>query len=248
MLRWKADPSIAMHSIIHKTGDKRCRGMTLVEILMASAISLIVVGGAMWLIIEGMATAMKTSNVSGNDLTHWGMSNRLVFDTRTATELVVYTDFSTGTITAEGETGIRSYETPRIVGNFLVLALRLPDKESGVWACSKLTGYVFDPNAQTLSKFEYTIDTTSEDYTKGRTIPELLIKYHSSFKLQPVSASLALPALAAGGSTTGAFYWPALSSGNASSKAIMRVCLGDGKQHWRVRDTRLIEVAFYIRS
>ena len=222
--------------------------MTIVEIMVASAVSLIVVGGAMWLIVEGMAMSMKTSNVSGNDLTHWGLSNRLVLDSRTATELVVYSDFKKATIVAEGDKGIRSYDPTRSVGNFLVLALRLPDKDSGIWACSKLSGYVYDPATEVLSEFEYNVDPASEDYTKGLSVQALLEKYHSSFKLQTVSSDVVLPKMAAADKTTGAFYWPALSGGNASSKAIMRLSLGDAKQHRRVRDTRLIEVAFYIRS
>ncbi len=222
--------------------------MTLVEIMVASAVSLIVVGGAMWLIVEGMAIATKTSNVSGNDLTHWGLSNRLVFDSRTATELVVYSDFEKTTIAAEGVEGVRSYDPVRSVGNFLVLALRLPDKDSGIWSCSKLTGYVYDPAAQSLSMFEHVVDPSTDDYKKGLSVQELLEKHHSSFKLKPVSTNVTLPAMAAADATTGAFYWPGLSGGNASSKAILRLCLGDAKQHRRVRDTRLIEVAFYIRS
>ncbi len=237
-----------MYTNSKRTHAKRRRGMTIVEIMVASAVSLIVVGGAMWLIVEGMATSMKTANVSGNDLTHWGLSNRLVLDSRVATELVVYSDFTESTITAEGEEGIRSYDPPRSVGNFLVLALRLPDKDSGVWCCSKLTGYVFDPTNQALSKFEYEVDQTSDDYKKGLGVQALLKKYYSSFKLVPISADVAIPTPASAETITGAFYWPALSGGNASSKAIMRLSLGDPKQHRRVRDTRLIEVTFYIRT
>jgi hypothetical protein len=223
--------------------------MTLVEIMVASAVSVLVVGFAMWLVVEGTATAMKTSNVSGNDLTHWGLSNRLVLDSRVATELVVYSDFSKSTIVAEGEKGIRSYDPPRSVGNFLVLALRLPDKISGLWCCSKLTGYVFDPATQVLSKFEYNVEEKSEDdYKNGLSVQKLIEKHHSSFKLVTVSSNVAIPAPASAETITGAFYWPGLSSGNASSTAIMRLNLGDAKQHARVRDTRLVEVAFYIRS
>lgn len=237
-----------MHTNNQRIVSRGRNGMTLVEIMVASAVSLIVVGGAMWLIVEGMATSMKTANVSGNDLINWGLSNRLVLDSRVATELVVYTDFAKSTITAEGDKGVRAYDPPRSVGNFLVLALRLPDKATGVWCCSKLTGYVYDPATQILSKFEHEVDKSSDDYKKGLSVQALLEKHYASFKLTVVSSDVSVPSPASAETITGAFYWPALSSGNASSKAIMRLNLGDAKQHWRVRDTRLIEVAFYIRS
>ncbi len=222
--------------------------MTIVEIMVASAVALLVVGFAMWLVVEGTAMAMKTANVSGNDLTHWGLSNRLVLDSRVATELIVYSDFAKSTITAEGDKGVRAYDPPRSVGNFLVLARRLPDKTTGVWCCSKLTGFVYDPATQVLSKFEYELKDTSDDYKKGLSVQDLLEKHYSSFKLTAVSSNVSIPSPASGETRVGAFYWPALSSGKASSKAIMRLNLGDAKQHARVRDTRLIEVAFYLRS
>lgn len=237
-----------MHTNNQRMETRGRKGMTLVEIMVASAVAVLVVGFAMWLVVEGTAMAMKTANVSGNDLTHWGLSNRLVLDSRVATELLVYTDFAKSTITAEGDKGVRSYDPPRGVGNFLVLALRLPDKTTGVWCCEKITGYVYDPAKQILSKFEHQVDKTSDDYKKGLSVQELLEKHHSSFKLAPVSSNVSIPTPASAETITGAFYWPALSSGKASSKAIMRLNLGDAKQHSRVRDTRLIEVAFYIRS
>lgn len=221
--------------------------MSLIELMFAMAISAVVVSGAMWLIMQGMISSWKTANVSGNDLAHWGMANRLVFDSRMATGLTVYSAFDGSIINTEGVKGIKSYATPLDVGNFLVLSLVLPNQTTGVWGCTKLTGYVYTPAKSTLYTFTLTFATTDPDYISGLTVPELLVKYFGSIKLVPVATDIALPVLASGGSQ-GAFYWPTLSAvGELSDTAMLRVRLGDTAQDRRIRDARLIEVSFFIR-
>ncbi|HLP00707.1 MAG TPA: prepilin-type N-terminal cleavage/methylation domain-containing protein [Opitutaceae bacterium] len=235
---------------IFRSRRRSLRGMTLVEVMMASAISLIVTAGVMWLVVEGMRASIHTSNVSGNDLDHWGLANRLVFDTRLANKLILYSEFSSAAVSTEGNDGVADAYAPEPVGNFLVLALRLPDEETGVWACTKLTGYVYNPDKKTLSKFEYSVDKESDDYKKGTPVPDLITKHFSELtKLTVLVASdLEIPSLAASATTKAAFYQPIGKTGTGTNKAILRMRLGMTNKHWRVRDSRLIEVAFYIRS
>lgn len=224
--------------------------MTIAEVMVASAIALIVSAGAMWLIVQGTVSSWRTSNVSGNDLSHWGLSNQLVFDSRLATELTVFSDFTTAAITAEGEAGLKSYDPEKDVGNFLVLALRTPDYSLGLQCCNKLTGYIYKPADKTLYKFYIDVEKEySDDFKSGMSVPDLLVKHFNSFKLSVVTSNLELPTLASGGPLA-AFYWPPgdASTNTNSRKAVLRVRLGDSKQDRRIRDSRLFEVAFFIRA
>jgi hypothetical protein len=225
-------------------------GMTIAEVMIASAIALVVSAGAMWLIVQGTVSSWRTSNMSGNDLAHWGLSNRLVFDSRKATELTVYSDFTTAAITAEGEAGLKSYTPEKDVGNFLVLALRTPDYSTGLQCCSKITGYVYKPADKTLYQFFMNVEVAhNDDFKSGMSVPDLLVKYYGEFRLSVVATNLVLPTLASGGSQA-AFYWPPgdADSNTNSRKAILRVRLGNTKQDRRIRDSRLFEVAFFIRA
>jgi hypothetical protein len=216
--------------------------MTLVEIMMASMLSFVVVSGALWLLTNGTYSAWKTSAVTSNDLTHWGLANRLTLDTRVANSLCVYSDLDAALIATEGSSGI-SFYADRKVGNLLVLSLSLPDRTTGGYACQRLTGYRYVPSEEALYKFEHT--ASAADIAANKPAFQLLLENVTTFKLEKVADNLSLPAI--GAQTAGAFYWDRDSDSINARTSVLRFELGDKKLHRRVRNTRLVEVSFFVR-
>ena len=234
-----------MKTTVVISGQNACRGrrgMTMIEVMMASAISLIVVGGALWLLTEGTYSAWKTSAVTSNDLTHWGLANRLVLDTRVANSLCVYSDLDSSLIATEGSNGISLY-ADRKVGNLLVLSLSLPDRTTGGYACQKLTGYRYVPSEEAIYKFEHT--ASAADIAANKPASQVLLENVATFKMEKVAEDIVLPAI--GAQTAGAFYWDRDSDSINARTSVLRFELGDKKQHRRVRDSRIVEVSFFVR-
>ncbi len=227
------------------------RGMTIVEIMIASAISLIVVGAALWLLVEGMAVSWKTSNVSDNDLTHWSLNNRLVLDTRTANSLIVYSDFDASVITAEGIDGITIHTDPkRYVGNLLVLPLTLPSETANASGlrtigCRRITGYRYHPSKHTLTKFIFPV--SESDTAVGKPVHTILVENLSAIQASEtvVASNVEVPTI--GTQRSGAFYWDIASDTINARTAVLRFKMGDPNQHRRIRDSRLLEVSFFVR-
>ena len=48
-------------------------GHTLVEVLIASSVSLMVVTGALWVMFAGVKTSAQSTNTVINDLTQWAL-------------------------------------------------------------------------------------------------------------------------------------------------------------------------------
>jgi prepilin-type N-terminal cleavage/methylation domain-containing protein len=227
---------------IGRNAWRRQRGMTLMEVMMASALSFVVVCGAMWLLTSGMRSAWKTTEVTTNDLTHWGLTNRLILDTRVANSLCVYSDLDSALIATEGSNGIAFYADRR-VGNLLVLSQSLPDRLTGGYACHKLTGYRYVPSEEALYKFEHS--ASAADIADNKSATQLLLENVTTFRLTKIAEHIALPAI--GAQTAGAFYWDRSMDSISARTAVLRFELGDKKQHRRVRNSRLVEVSFYVR-
>ena len=145
-------------------------GFTLTELLIAMSISVIVCGMALAFLFEGLRASLKTSAVYTNDMTQWGLTNRLLIDTKLANNIAIYTDNSAGTlaaaVTAGGGVGEGSF------GNFIVLALGAVMDVTTTQQqqqYSSLYGYYYNPTAQTLSRFQYTIPSNEPLYASPPT-------------------------------------------------------------------------------
>ena len=117
---------------------------------------------------------------------------------------------------------------------------------TGVTGCHKLTGYSYRPDEHALYKFDYDVLANAPaDVTAGKTVPELLVAHMGSFVQTKVATDIALPTI--GVQTSGAFFWPKGTDHLRGGKATLRFQLGDTSQDRRVRDSRLVEVSFFVR-
>jgi hypothetical protein len=230
-------------SFLRRAG--RRAGFTIVEIMWASAVSLIVIGGAMWLVTYGTASTMQTSNISSNDLTQWGLTNRLILDSRVANGMTVYSDFNKTKIQTEGSKGILYYTTPvRDHGNLLVLSrTATANMGSMSFYVERIIGYYYTSATKQLWKFEMSAEGTNpiiteEDQSEYRTVAELLYNHFGQIKPQLIASNVDASPIS---STSGAFYR------RAADQAILSLLVGDSSQLKKAKDTRLIEVSFFIR-
>jgi prepilin-type N-terminal cleavage/methylation domain-containing protein len=232
-------------------------GFTLTELLIAMSISVIVCGMALAFLFEGLRASLKTSAVYTNDMTQWGLTNRLLIDTKLANNIAIYTDNSAGTlaaaVTAGGGVGEGSF------GNFIVLALGAVMDVTTTQQqqqYSSLYGYYYNPTAQTLSRFQYTIPSNEPLYASPPTAPtpipavglEALVSEHlGDFKYTVVGTTLALQPLPSGATgPNGAFL---LRKINQLANMLVRASAGlTNSTNTFTRSDRMIEVAFYARQ
>lgn len=141
---------------LHLRSDNQ-QGYSLVEVVYALSIAVLVLGMAMYFVVQGTRSSLRAAASSENDLLQWSISSRLQVDSKTADGLVIYPDANSANIALtkrcsnNAETGARSR------GNLMVLTRSSTENGSRETFYDKLTGYLFDPSAKTLSKFEYTV-------------------------------------------------------------------------------------------
>jgi len=238
----------------------RPRGFTLVELLIATSISVIVCGMATYFLFEGLRASLKTSAIYTNDMTQWGLTNRLLIDTKLANCIEIFQDNSTTTLTNAailiGGSPAGGVD-PGSFGNFIVLALGAETAGTSTMAYSSLYGYYYSPSlakedgvntfaAQTLYRFQYTVP--SSDTTLG--LEAIVAKDENNFQYTAVANGLTLPALPAGDSeTNGAFLNRSAFLANLLLRAKSGVNLsGSSVNDTLTSNSRMIEVAFYARQ
>jgi prepilin-type N-terminal cleavage/methylation domain-containing protein len=245
-----------------RTPLRRRAGFTLVELIIAMSISVTVCAMAVYFLFEGLRSSLKTSSIYTNDMTQWGLTNRLLIDTKLANNIEVFTDNTASTltaaVTAQGGIAEGSF------GNFIVLALGSMVEVSTTqqqYQYTSLYGYYFNPNAQTLSRFQYTIPSNETLYASPPSAPtpipsvglEALVSEHlAQFQYTVVGTNLSLQPWPAGApGTNGAF----LNRRNGQlANMLVRASAGPTNGNNVIaantftRSDRMIEVSFYARQ
>lgn len=246
-------------------GFSRRAGFTLVEIIVAMMVGAIVLGIATYFLYEGLRASLKTSAIYTNDMTQWGLTNRLLIDTKLANNIEVFTDNSATTLAAAAtanSSGIPAGGVPEgSFGNFIVLALgNMVVISSTVqqYQYSSLYGYYYDPNAQTLSRFQYTVSASDSEqpaYNQSTGVTsgglEAIVNEHlGEFAYTVVGTNLSLQPLPGGATGNGAFL---NSDTGRLANMLIRATAGVNLSGSTANDTltdnsRMIEVAFYARQ
>jgi len=211
-------------------------GFTLTELVIAMTISVITAGMALAFLFEGLRSSLKTTAIYTNDMTQWGLTNRLLIDSKLANAVAIYTDNSAATIAAAAV-----LTTPRGVaqnasGNFLVLAQGSQVDDSTTMTYSSLIGYYFNTGNGTLSRFQYNV-TSAEANTA---LESILNTELGNFVYTPVSNNLALQ------SNEPAAFLNRVDGHVANMLLRASAGLTNSTSSF-TRNDRLIEVSFYTR-
>ena len=236
-------------------------GFTLTELLIAMSISVIVCGMALAFLFEGLRASLKTSAVYTNDMTQWGLTNRLMIDTKLANNIEIFTDNSTATLSAAAT---YTNNTPAggvaqgTFGNFIVLALGSMAEISTTqqqYQYSSLFGYYYNPTAQTLSRFQYTVSASDSQQSTYNTSTgnvsgglEAIVNEHlGDFQYTVVGTTLALQPLPSGATGPNGAFLNRIPGQLANM--LLRASAGlTNSTNTFTRSDRMIEVAFYARQ
>lgn len=206
------------------------RGGTLVEILIASSASLLVVGGALWLIISGVRSSARSTNAIVNDLTQWGIASRLWIDSRIANGITIYEDTQASNV----KRWLRSVVNDR--GNYVVFSLSSTNALGNTYY-TRLSGYEYNPVDRKIYRFDYPV--SAADQTAETPLEDILNNQRADIlATYIVIASMVDPL-----DSSGVFY--CRSAGTAASFAC-KITSGDAQS--KTLKTKTIEATFYVRS
>ena len=239
----------------------RRAGFTLTELLIAMTISVVLCGMATYFLFEGLRASLKTSAIYTNDMTQWGLTNRLMIDTKLANNIEIFADNSSATLTAAAT---YTNNTPAggvakgTFGNFIVLALGAMAEVSTTqqqYQYSSLYGYYYNPTAKTLSRFQYAVSASDSQQSTYNTSTgqvsgglEAIVKEHlGDFQYTVVGTDLTLQPLPTGATGTNGAFLNRIPGQLANM--LLRASAGlTNTNNSLTRSDRMIEVAFYARQ
>lgn len=207
--------------------------MTLTEVMVAMTLSVFIGGAATFFIIQGTRASLRATSSSINDLVQWSISSRLQIDSKLANGAVIYEDMTASSIDIDKRCSAGKR------GKLLVLSLSSSPNGSKASTYEKITGYLYDPSAKTLRKFEY--DVSSAEKTAGTNLETIIKNNMAGFTMKLVARDVESI------DTAGPFINRDLSSRNVNAAAAtFRLNQGSSTQH--TKDSVLVEIAFLIRS
>jgi hypothetical protein len=220
---------------------------TLVEVMISSSVSLLVVGGALWLLIAGTRSATLATSGSINDLAQWGIASRLWVDARIANAITVYPSYATTDV----ERWLR-----RVVndgGNLMVFSLSTP---VGFYTrYLKITGYYFVPISNTVPAsgaiYRFDHDVSTADQASFKSLEDILkdnrttIMGNATVVASHVSTFMTTSVLVSGVTTTLANVFLTRSAGSAASLAC---AVSSGSERQKTYQQKVIEATFLIRG
>jgi prepilin-type N-terminal cleavage/methylation domain-containing protein len=211
---------------------------TLIELVIAMTISVITAGMALAFLFEGLRSSLKTTAIYTNDMTQWGLTNRLMIDSKLATAVAIYTDNSAATMSAAAALTKPRGVAEGAFGNFLVLCQGNQQVNSTTVTYSSIYGYYYNPTAQTISRFQYT-PTAAE---ASSPLEVIVSNELSQFSYVTLATNLALLP----NSTQGAFL---NRKDGAVANLLLRAAAGPTNLiNSFTRNYRVIEVSFYTRQ
>lgn len=222
---------------------------TLVEVMIAMGLSLLVGGGALWLVLAGVRSSTLATSGAINDLSQWGIASRLWVDARIANGITIYPSYAT----ADVERWLR-----RVVndgGNFMVFSLS--DAVDNHTVYSKITGYYFTPTASgipakgTIYRFDYLV--SSADQASFKPLEDILKDNRSaimaSAKIVASNVNTFMTTTVVTGSpavtTTFANVFLCRAAGAVASLACS---VSSGNAAQRTYQEKVIEATFFIRG
>jgi hypothetical protein len=217
--------------------SSRKRGYTLTEILIASSISVAVGGAAMWFLVEGSRSSVKSTNTSINDLSQWSIFTAISVDSKTANGMAVYKDFTKDDMK---DSTVRLNNGER--GNVLILTRGKALAGSTATSYTQVTGYVFTPSKKTLRKFVYNVPTSEQGdpatNTKPKTLEEILVDNFDTFSFRNVADNLQP-------TDSGVGVFLVRERGHSGILTVESI-QGDGNK--RAVSKKLIDASFFIRG
>ncbi|MBE2213999.1 MAG: prepilin-type N-terminal cleavage/methylation domain-containing protein [Opitutaceae bacterium] len=218
---------------MNTTTGSRKRGMTLTEVMVALALSVVIGGMATYFIIQGTRASLRTTASTENDLVQWSISSRLQVDSKLANGAVIYRGLDSSSIDFDKRC------TAGARGNLLVLSLSSSPNGSRASSYEKITGYLFDPADRVLRKFEHEVSTA--DRTAGTDLETIIKNNMAAFSFTIVARNVETI------DSDGPFINRDLTNRNVNAAAAT-FRLTQGSVALQTRDSILVEIAFLIRS
>lgn len=216
------------------TKQKRARGFTLVEVLLAAAIGSVVIASASWFMVECLRATIASENMNRNNIAEWGIVSSITIDSKVANGMYLYKNAVAS-----------SYDTSddRLTsgkhGNLLVLTRTEQATSDTVAKIELITCYVFNPTTSTLKKATYT-PTATEQIQDLETI---LTANYSSLSFKTVATEVTQNYAGTTTDPAGAFYYRD-SDNQSGVLSVEKAIAGRGT----TTKKKLIESAFNIRS
>lgn len=222
---------------------------TLVEVMISASVSLLVTGGALWLLVAGVRSSTLATSGAVNDLTQWGIASRLWVDARIANGITIYEGYTT----AKVERWLR-----RVVndgGNFMVFSLSSQESNSVLASYSKITGYYFTPTANTtpatgtIYRFDYTV--SSADQSSNKPLDDILkdnrTAIMASAKVVATNITTFMTTNVVSGNTTTTVPTVFLCRA-AGTVATLACSVSTGVVSQKTFQQKVIEATFFIRG
>lgn len=207
------------------------KGFTLVELIIASSISLLVIGAGLTILITGIRSSALSTSVIQNDISQLGLDSKLTVDSRMANQLALYTEYSPGMTAIDFISNPGKYTGK--YGNFLVLATSTSTNSGGI-SYKKISGLHYKNN--NLYKFDYVVSIADQESNKPLTA--ILIENKNSIESSYKQQAKDLSPL----SRSGLF----LLRSNVS--ASMACIVKNGSTSSKTISSKVIEANFHIRK
>ncbi|MFT3781193.1 MAG: prepilin-type N-terminal cleavage/methylation domain-containing protein [Nibricoccus sp.] len=210
---------------------RKCAGMTLPELMIASTLGAVVIAMAAVFLVQGVRYSLKTQSVSENELIEWGIYSHLTIDSRAANGMAIYANFLPASY---ADSTKRLGDEKR--GNFLVLSCSSNKTGAQKPYISSLICYLYSeptPGAGTFKRCIFTVPTSEQQ----NTLEKILNDHYNEFGFSTVADSLTAP-------NGSAFV-------NRSTKlksAVLNLQVTKGSSVTKTSSSKLIETAFYVRG
>jgi hypothetical protein len=205
-------------------------GYTLAEILMSLGISGFIITGGLWLMLEGVRTSTRTTNLTMNDLTQWGIASRLWIDSRVANGISIYENNENTNV----ERWLRKLIDQR--GDFIVFSLSSVDGNNRTYY-TKVSGYSYNRSTKKISRFEY--EVPAADQASNLTLEEILVNRRAAIlaTYDVVASNIDL--------THNGGLFVCRAAGTAAS---LNCSTSFGSENAEFEKEKTIEATFYVRS
>lgn len=209
---------------------------TLTEVMFAGAISLIVVGAAMALLVYGLRTTLLAASSSNNDVTQWGVASRLWVDAKIANGVTIYRNMTSAEIVSSNR------RNDGEGGDFMLLSLSTVS--GGVTSYEKLTGYYYDKATSEVRYFVYEVPSADQTQTLEQIVQNKLTTLQSSSR--PLAEGIT-PVNSAIDSSDTSNREGIFTCRRRGVAAVLAFTISSGHKLNRTMQKKVVETSFFIR-